>query len=88
VCGPWRITLLLIALRLRYAPYCATASTQMTHQQMVAQVMAVGLNAIREVCARCPLIMEQDLLSDLVQVSVTAAAQLIVMCSCPIYDML
>ena len=31
--------------------------------------MAVGLNAIREVCARCPLVMEPELLTDLAQVT-------------------
>jgi len=30
-----------------------------------AEVMAVGLNAIRELCARCPLVMSEDLLRDL-----------------------
>ncbi|XP_014676222.1 PREDICTED: protein SDA1 homolog [Priapulus caudatus] len=29
------------------------------------EVMAVGLNAVREVCARCPLAMDADLLQDL-----------------------
>jgi protein SDA1 len=32
-----------------------------------ADVMAVGLNAIRELCARCPLAMNRDLLIDLAQ---------------------
>ncbi|XP_054724201.1 protein SDA1 homolog [Uloborus diversus] len=31
------------------------------------EVMTVGLNAMREICARCPLAIEQDLLQDLVQ---------------------
>lgn len=31
-----------------------------------SDVMAIGLNAIREVCQRCPLSMNEDLLSDLV----------------------
>ena len=31
--------------------------------------IAIGLNAIRELCARCPLAMNQDLLHDLVQYS-------------------
>lgn len=26
------------------------------------EVMAVGINAVREICARCPLAMEKDLL--------------------------
>ncbi|KAJ8730146.1 hypothetical protein PYW07_017184 [Mythimna separata] len=30
-------------------------------------VMAVGLNAVREICARCPLALGEDLLRDLVQ---------------------
>ncbi|VVC87314.1 unnamed protein product [Leptidea sinapis] len=30
-------------------------------------VMAVGLNAVREICARCPLAINEDLLRDLVQ---------------------
>nr|CAG4643804.1 EOG090X030C [Lepidurus arcticus] len=32
-----------------------------------AEVMAVGLNAIREMCARCPLVMNADLLQDLAE---------------------
>jgi len=32
-----------------------------------AEVMAVGLNAIREICARCPLVMDEDLLHDLAE---------------------
>ncbi|XP_041359788.1 protein SDA1 homolog [Gigantopelta aegis] len=32
-----------------------------------SDVMAVGLNAIREMCSRCPLAMSEDLLRDLVQ---------------------
>lgn len=31
------------------------------------EVMAVGMNAIREVCARCPLAMNSDLMQDLAQ---------------------
>nr|CAG4636021.1 EOG090X030C [Eubosmina coregoni] len=31
-----------------------------------AEVMAVGLNSIREICARCPLVMNADLLSELI----------------------
>lgn len=33
--------------------------------------MAVGLNAIREICDRCPLAMSKDLLQDLVQYKTT-----------------
>jgi len=32
-----------------------------------SEVMAVGLNAIREICARCPLVMNEDLLRDLAE---------------------
>jgi len=32
-----------------------------------SEVMAVGLNAVRELCARCPLVMSEDLLRDLVE---------------------
>jgi protein SDA1 len=32
-----------------------------------SEVIAVGLNAIREICARCPLAMNEDLLGDLIQ---------------------
>lgn len=32
-----------------------------------SEVIAVGLNSIREICARCPLSMTDDLLGDLVQ---------------------
>jgi len=30
-------------------------------------VMAIGLNAVREICSRCPLVMNEDLLRDLVE---------------------
>jgi len=36
-------------------------------ERNAAEVMAVGLNAIREICARCPLVMTEDLLRDLVE---------------------
>lgn len=32
-----------------------------------SEVIAVGINAVREICARCPLAMNADLLQDLVQ---------------------
>ncbi|XP_077294253.1 SDA1 domain containing protein Mys45A [Arctopsyche grandis] len=32
-----------------------------------SDVMAIGLNAVREICARCPLSMNEDLLRDLAQ---------------------
>ena len=32
-----------------------------------SEVIAVGLNSIREICGRCPLAMNEDLLGDLVQ---------------------
>jgi len=30
-----------------------------------SEVMAIGLNAVRELCKRCPLVMDETLLSDL-----------------------
>jgi len=32
-----------------------------------SEIMGVGLNAVRELCARCPLVMDADLLQDLAQ---------------------
>ena len=32
-----------------------------------SEVMAVGLNAVRELCARCPLVMTEELLTDLAE---------------------
>lgn len=32
-----------------------------------SEVMTVGLNAVRELCSRCPLVMNEDLLQDLAQ---------------------
>jgi protein SDA1 len=32
-----------------------------------SEVIAVGINAVREICAKCPLAMSEDLLGDLVQ---------------------
>lgn len=32
-----------------------------------SEVIAVGINAVREICARCPLAMSEDLLGDLAQ---------------------
>ena len=46
-----------------------------------SEVIAVGLNSIREICARCPLAMTEHLLGDLVEYrsyrdkTVTAAAR-------------
>lgn len=36
-------------------------------ERNTTDVMAVGLNAVREICARCPLAIGEDLLRDLVQ---------------------
>ncbi|XP_037506539.1 protein SDA1 homolog [Rhipicephalus sanguineus] len=44
----------------------AIANNFVTERNSV-EVMTVGLNAIREVCARCPLVMNGDLLHDLAQ---------------------
>lgn len=38
---------------------------QFIHDRARPEVAAVGLNAVREICARCPLVMNEDLLQDL-----------------------
>ena len=40
---------------------------QFIHDRARPEVAAVGLNAVREICARCPLVMNEDLLQDLAQ---------------------
>ena len=40
---------------------------QFIHDRARPEVAAVGLNAVREICARCPLVMDEDLLQDLTQ---------------------
>ncbi|XP_067663845.1 protein SDA1 homolog isoform X1 [Haliotis asinina] len=44
-----------------------TISNNFITERNSREVMAVGLNSVREVCARCPLAIGEDLLGDLVQ---------------------
>lgn len=44
-----------------------TISNNFIAERNSAEVMAVGINAVREMCTRCPLAMGEDLLQDLVQ---------------------
>lgn len=49
------------------APCVGTLANNFVTDRSSPAVMAVGLNAIREVCSRCPLAMTKDLLIDLAQ---------------------
>ncbi|XP_017887362.1 protein SDA1 homolog [Ceratina calcarata] len=46
-------------------PVLKTLANNFVTERNSADVMAIGLNAIREVCTRCPLVMNADLLQDL-----------------------
>ncbi|XP_064481458.1 protein SDA1 homolog [Ornithodoros turicata] len=48
-------------------PVLMTIANNFVTERNSAEVMTVGLNAIRELCTRCPLVMNADLLHDLVQ---------------------
>lgn len=48
-------------------PVVMTIANNFVTERNSAEVMTVGLNAIREVSARCPLVMNGDLLHDLAQ---------------------
>lgn len=48
-------------------PVLMTIANNFVTERNSVEVMTVGLNAIREVCARCPLVMNGDLLHDLAQ---------------------
>lgn len=48
-------------------PMLMTIANNFVSEKNSTEVMAVGLNAIREICSRCPLAMSADLLQDLVQ---------------------
>lgn len=48
-------------------PVMRAISNNFITERNSTDVMAVGLNAIREICARCPLAIGEDLLRDLVQ---------------------
>lgn len=62
-------------------PIIKTIANNFITERNSSDVMAVGLNSVREICARCPLVMNQDLLQDLTQYkqkhdkTVTAAAR-------------
>lgn len=47
-------------------PINKTIANNFVTERNSSDVMAIGLNAIREVCQRCPLSMDEDLLRDLV----------------------
>jgi protein SDA1 len=44
-----------------------TIANNFITERNTSEVIAIGINAIREICARCPLAMSEDLLGDLVQ---------------------
>ena len=48
------------------SPINKTIANNFVTERNSSDVMAIGLNSIREVCQRCPLSMEEDLLRDLV----------------------
>jgi len=48
-------------------PVLKTICNNFITERNSSEVMAIGLNAVRELCARCPLVMSADLLQDLVQ---------------------
>lgn len=47
-------------------PVVKTISNNFVTERNSSDVMAIGLNSIREICQRCPLAMSEDLLRDLV----------------------
>uniref|UniRef100_H2YYR3 Protein SDA1 n=1 Tax=Ciona savignyi TaxID=51511 RepID=H2YYR3_CIOSA len=62
-------------------PIIMTIANNFVSERNSGEVMGVGLNAVREICSRCPLAMTEDLLRDLTQYktrhdkSVTTAAR-------------
>ncbi|KAB0790528.1 hypothetical protein PPYR_09982 [Photinus pyralis] len=48
-------------------PLLKTIANNFITERNSSDVMAIGINAVREICARCPLAMSNDLLSDLVE---------------------
>ncbi|XP_023223054.1 protein SDA1 homolog [Centruroides sculpturatus] len=48
-------------------PILKTIANNFVTERNCSEVMAVGLNGIREICIRCPLAMNEDLLQDLAQ---------------------
>ena len=54
-------------LQMRSRRCCDQLVNQFIHDRARPEIAAVGLNAVREICARCPLVMDEDLLQDLAQ---------------------
>ncbi|KAJ8965603.1 hypothetical protein NQ317_004362 [Molorchus minor] len=48
-------------------PVLKTLANNFITERNSSDVMAIGLNAVKEICSRCPLAIEEDLLRDLVQ---------------------
>ncbi|XP_012278204.1 protein SDA1 homolog [Orussus abietinus] len=48
-------------------PVLKTLVNNFVTERNSGDVMAIGLNTVREICSRCPLVMNEDLLRDLVQ---------------------
>lgn len=48
-------------------PVLKTLANNFITERNSSDVMAIGLNAVREICLRCPLAMSEDLLRDLAQ---------------------
>lgn len=48
-------------------PVLKTLVNNFVTERNSSDVMAIGLNAVREICLRCPLAMDEDLLQDLAQ---------------------
>lgn len=47
-------------------PILKTIANNFITERNSSDVMAIGLNAVREICTRCPLAMGEELLRDLV----------------------
>ncbi|KAL3271953.1 hypothetical protein HHI36_022423 [Cryptolaemus montrouzieri] len=48
-------------------PLLKTMANNFITERNSSDVMAIGLNAVREICSRCPLAMNEDLLQDLAE---------------------
>lgn len=48
-------------------PVLKTLANNFITERNSSDVMAIGLNAVREICSRCPLSMDEDLMRDLAQ---------------------
>ena len=48
-------------------PVLKVIANNFVSERNSSEVMAVGLNSIREMCSRCPLVMSEDLLQDLAE---------------------